>query len=249
MAKISIITVNFNNGKYLEEAIRSVLSQRNIDLEYILIDGNSADSSVEIIAKYKNDFSKLVVESDNGVYDAMAKGLELATGDIIGFLNSDDLYAYENCLSDVVSAFEKSGVDCLYGDLKYVAREKPSKVIRGWISGTYIANSFEWGWHPPHPSFFAKKNVYQKFGSFNQRYKIAADFDIMYRLIEKHKLRVHYLQKFLVHMREGGLSNKNIKNILNANLECFHSIKANGGKPNFLFPIIKPVRKIKQFFV
>lgn len=248
--KVSIITVCFNSEKTIQSTIESVISQKKnySDIEYIIIDGGSTDSTKSIIDSYEDSIDYVASEKDDGIYDAMNKGLSVATGDVIGFLNSDDHYSQDDVIKVVIEVFLKRGTDCVFGDLKYVSQNKTTRVKRDWISSSYKVGSFLKGWHPPHPTFFVKKYIYEQYGAFDLRYKIAADFELMYRFLEMHKIRSVYIPKYLVMMRDGGASNKSFRNIIKANLECYNSIKRNGGKPTILFPIIKPLRKIIQIF-
>ena len=185
--KISIITVVYNNSGTIANAIESVLSQNYTNVEYIIIDGNSNDGTLEIINKYASNISKIVSEKDNGIYDAMNKGLKLATGDVIGILNSDDLYANNSILNEVMTQFNNDpDLDILYGDLVYVKNDNVDKVVRNWISNPYYKNFFENGNVPPHPSLFVKKSVYEKAGLFDLNFKLAADYEFMLRIFKKH---------------------------------------------------------------
>lgn len=175
---------------------------------------------LELIKSTPNRVTKIVSESDKGIYDAMNKGIALATGDIIGILNSDDFYISTDVITSVVKEVLQGGYDAVYGDLEYVDEEDTDKVVRYWKSKYYKAGLFKKGWHPAHPTFFVKKEVYDKYGNFNLKYKIGADYEIMLRFIEKNKIKVGYIPKTLVRMRVGGASNQSIKNIIKANKEC-----------------------------
>lgn len=246
--KVSIITVVFNNKQTITDTINSVLSQTYSDLEYIIVDGNSTDGTLGIINTFKSEISKIISEPDKGIYDAMNKGLKLATGDIIGILNGDDIYHDNNVISNVVQAFESSSADAVYGDLDYVAFDDLSKVKRKWRTGVYKPNAFLWGWMPPHPSFFVKREMYKKYGSFRLDFKTAADYELMLRFIHLNKISISYLPKVLVKMREGGASNASFKARLNANKEDRRAWKVNGLKQYFFTTILKPLRKLKQLF-
>ncbi len=246
--KISIITPVFNRADTVEDCIRSVLNQRYNDIEYIIVDGGSTDGTLEVINKYRERISKIISEPDNGIYDAMNKGIKNSTGDVIGFLNSDDIYADENVISDVMKIFKNKNVDSVYGDLVYVDKYDTSKIIRMWKSGEYKKGSFKKGWMPPHPTFFVKREVYEKFGCFNLNFKIAADYELMLRFLEKNNISTFYLDRVLVKMRWGGNSNRNLYQILKANLECYRAFKHNGIKVSPFIVFYKPISKIKQFF-
>ena len=177
--KVSIVTVVYNNKEYIKDSINSVLGQRYNDIEYIIIDGGSNDGTLEIIKEYGNKISKIVSEKDNGLYDAMNKGFKLATGDIIGILSSDDVYIDDIVISKVVEAFKKEKTDCLYADLLYVNEKDINKIIRHWAPSDFIPGSFIKGWHPPHPTFFVKQNIYKDYGYIDDSLKVSADFELM----------------------------------------------------------------------
>lgn len=248
MLKISIVTVCYNSEKYIRTAIESVISQDYQNIEYIIIDGNSSDNTIEIVKSYGQKISKFVSEPDKGIYDAMNKGIKLATGDIIGTLNSDDLYFNDNVISKVAESFQQNTNQILFGNLYYVKKENINSVVRKWISNDFIQNSFKRGWHPPHPTFFVRKKVYEKFGAFNLDYKLAADFELMLRFLEKHKLNSIYLDQTMVKMRLGGATNKNLKNIINQNIECHNAFKINNLKIPFFYSCLRLAPKVFQFF-
>ncbi len=242
--KISIITVCFNAENTIERCLLSVLDQSYSDIEYIIIDGFSADSTVSIIEKYKSHISKLVSEPDKGIYDAMNKGIALATGEMVGILNADDVFAHENVLIHIAEKFKEDQNDSLYADLQYV---NSTKVIRHWNSGSYKINNWYWGWMPPHPTFYVKRELYAKFGNFNTELKLAADYEIMLRFLLKHKISASYLPEVTVKMAVGGVSNKSIKNRLLANQEDKKAWTINNLSMPFYLPLLKPLRKVMQF--
>lgn len=246
--KVSIITVCYNSSKTIEDTIKSVLSQSYKNIEYVIIDGLSTDNTLEIINKYKNDIAVIISEKDKGLYDAINKGISLASGDIIANLNSDDFYIDENVISDVVSKFEGENTDLLYSDLYYVEEENTDKVTRYWKSGEYKQGAFFKGWMPPHPTFFVKKDVYNKYGVFNLTLKSAADYEIMLRFIHKYECSVSYLNRVTVRMRVGGVSNSSLSNRIKANREDREAWEINGLKPKPFTLILKPLSKISQFF-
>tara|TARA_Y200000002_G_scaffold375221_1_gene377160 strand:- start:4154 stop:4915 length:762 start_codon:yes stop_codon:yes gene_type:complete len=236
--KISIITVVHNNVATIGDAIDSVAKQTYSNIEHIIIDGGSTDGTVDKIQSNKKSIDKFVSEKDNGIYDAMNKGIAIATGDIIGILNSDDVYFDENVLENVIKTFKTNQSDCVYGDLYYVEKNDLTKIVRYWKSSKFKSGSFATGWHPPHPTFFVKKEIYNKYGLFDLKMKVSADFDLMLRLLEKYQISTAYLSKVLVRMRTGGQSNKSLKNIIISNqsiLKSFdkYSIKVN--KFTYLF--------------
>jgi glycosyltransferase involved in cell wall biosynthesis len=245
--KISIITVVRNNASTIKDTIDSVLKQTYSNVEYIVIDGSSTDGTIEIIQGYKKYIKKFISEKDKGVYDAMNKGINLATGDVIGLLNGDDVYFDETVLQNVANAFKKNESDCVYGDLYYVARNNLDEIVRYWKSSKFKKGSFARGWHPPHPTFFLKKEVYSKYGLYDIEMKVSADFDLMLRLLEKYNITSHYLPTILVRMRTGGMSNKTIKNIIISNQSILRSFDKYKIKINkFMYLIYRLLPKVMQ---
>lgn len=245
--KISIITVCYNSAETIEDTIQSVASQTYGNVEYIIVDGNSKDATLEIVKKYPNVISKWVSEKDNGIYDAMNKGISMATGDIIGILNADDVYTNSNVLSDVMKRFEDESVQGVYGDLKYVQKENLQKVIRFWKSGEYAEGKFFQGWMPPHPTFYVRKSVYEKFGKYRLDMPSASDYEFMLRVIHVNKIKLSYLPQVLVLMREGGMSNKSLQHRINANKDDRRAWQVNGVQPKFYTLYLKPLSKLLQF--
>lgn len=245
--KISIITVVRNNAATIRDCIESVLSQ-TYPVEYIIIDGCSTDGTLDIIKKYEANISKFVSESDNGIYDAMNKGLKAATGDIIGILNSDDVYAENTVLESVVSCFSKEKTDSCYGDLNYVDRNDTNRVTRFWKSGCYNKEKFKNGWMPPHPVFFVKKYIYEKYGYLNLDFPFAADYELMLRFLYKHGITAAYIQKVLVKMRTGGTSKPGLYT-LRSIIENYKAWKTNELEPNLMTFILKPISKIFQYMI
>jgi len=245
--KVSIITAVYNNKDTIKDAIESVLSQTYKNIEYIIIDGASTDGTVDIIRNYGDKIDKFISEKDNGIYDAMNKGINLASGDIVGILNSDDFYVDNRVIEKVVDVFENKTIDSLYGDLVYVDKDNIDKIVRYWKSREYKEGLFKKGWHPAHPTFFVKREVYEKYGMFNLDFKIAADYELMLRFLEKYKITTAYLPEILVKMRVGGESNRSIKNIIRANIECYKAWKNNGLKIDPLIIIRKPFFKLFQY--
>ena len=243
---ISIITSVWNNEKTIEGAIKSVLSQDYSDIEYIVVDGASSDGTVEVIKKYENQISKFVSEKDKGIYDGLNKGVSLATGDVIGFLHSDDIYADENIISDVVKMFEENETDSIYGDMVYVDKYDTSKIFRYWKSGQYSFKKLCNGWMPPHPTFFVKKEFYDRYGKFDLDFGIAADYDFMLRMLGKYKISTMYLPKVLYKMRVGGASNRSIKNIIQKSREDIKALR-NNGIGGYKTLVMKNLVKIPQF--
>jgi len=247
--KVSIITITYNSSATVEDTLRTVVSQDYPDLEYIIIDGKSKDKTLEIVEKYKHGIAKVVSEKDKGLYDALNKGIKHATGDIIGMLHSDDLYANDQVISKVVKKFEEDpSIEGVYADLVFVNRNDVNKVMRTWNSGEYEEDAFVRGWMPPHPTFFVKKECYEKFGGFNTELKLSADYELMLRLIHKNKIKLAYLNEVIVKMRMGGVSNVSFFVKLKANIVDKMAWKLNGMKPGILTMLLKPLRKIGQYF-
>jgi len=246
--KISIITITFNSAATIEQTIRSVIEQTYPDIEYIIVDGKSTDDTLRISEKYKDKISKIISEPDHGLYDALNKGIEMATGDVIGLLHSDDFYIDTHVIQKYADTFIKNKSDSVYSDLYYVDKTNTNKIIRKWKSGEYKPTSFVNGWMPPHPTFFVRKEIYQKFGKFNTNFKSAADYELMLRFILKNKISVAYLPEYTVKMRVGGKSNVTVQNRVSANLEDRKAWQINGLKPRFYTLYLKPFRKILQFF-
>jgi len=244
--KVSIITVCLNSEDTIERTINSVLSQSYPHIEYIVIDGGSVDRTINIIGQYKEKISKYISEKDEGIYDAMNKGLSFATGDIVGFLNSDDYYVNERVIELIVGFMVADDVCCCYGDLEYVTRKKPDKVVRSWRSRPYEDGLFKKGWHPPHPTFFVRRHIFKKYGKFDLYYKISADYELMLRLLKKYKVKSCYIPNVLVKMRPAGISNKSLLHILRANIECYRAWRRNNLEISPLVVLRKPLSKLAQ---
>ena len=248
--KLTIVTVCYNSEDTIASTIRSVLDQTYKDIEYIIVDGGSIDNTLSTIRKYEHKFNGnlyWVSESDNGLYDAMNKGIKMATGDVIALLNSDDLFCDERALEKVMNVFaDNPKLDSVYADLYYVSQNDTNKIVRKWISGKQ--RLFSLGWHPAHPTLYLKKEVYQKFGLFNLDFKLAADFEIMLRFFDKHKISNVYLEQAFVKMRLGGESNKSFKNMYMQNIECIKAFEVNKLRVNkFLYPFYRLIPKLFQF--
>jgi glycosyltransferase involved in cell wall biosynthesis len=244
--KISIITVCFNANKTIEQTIISVLSQTYQNIEYIIIDGGSVDGTIGIIHKYSSNIDKIISEKDNGMYDALNKGIKLATGDIIGILNSDDFFSNNNILNLIVSKFnENLELDAIIGDVAFV--NKTNKIIRHCSTKKWDISKFKFGNMPPHPSFYCKKYCYDKFGYYNTKYKIAGDFELLLRFFYINKLQFLHIPKILVSMKPGGLSTSGVKSTLTINREILDAFKINGLKTNFLFLYSRYFKKILEY--
>ena len=246
--KISIITAIFNNINTISESINSLRGQNYNSIESIWIDGCSTDGTKEFLDSNLLENNIYISEPDSGIYDALNKGLKLATGDIIGFLHADDIYSDPNILSLVSQVFLDDTVDAVYGDLQYVNRTDLSKVVRYWRSSNFIKSSLFYGWMPPHPTLFIRKEIYERFGGFNEKYKISSDYDFVLRIFSSKDLRAVYLPNTIINMRMGGVSNKSFSNILLKSYEDYMVLRSNniGGLLTLFF---KNFRKINQFFI
>jgi glycosyltransferase len=246
--KISVITICYNSAHSIGDAIQSVLAQTYPNVEYIVVDGKSKDTTVEVIKSFGSGISKFVSEPDKGIYDALNKGIKMATGDVIGFMHSDDLYANNQILTKVAALFEKEKTDSVYGDLEYVYKDDTSKVLRYWKSGVFSLSKLKMGWMPPHPTFYVRREVYEKYGLFNTNLKISADYDTMLRFLGKHRITTAYLPEVMVRMRVGGASNRSLKNIIRKSKEDYQAIKDNSFGSVFTL-VFKNLRKVTQFIV
>lgn len=247
--KVTIITVVLDNMAFIEDAINSVVNQSHANLQYIIIDGGSNDGSLDIIKSFGDKIAIVVSEPDEGIYDAMNKGLALANGDLVGFLNADDFYAHQQVLQHVADKFETNNCDVLYADLDYVSRADKNKIVRKWRSGSYKKDRFLSGWMPPHPTFFARKEVYQELGGFNKKLNMAADYELMLRFCYFNDLNVAYLPEVIIKMRLGGQSNRSLKNRIKANIQDRNAWVMNGVKPKWYTLLLKPLSKIIQYFL
>ena len=224
---VSIITIAFNSAQTIRDTITSVLSQSYSNIEYIIIDGASNDATVQIVREYEPLFNgrlKWVSEPDEGLYDAMNKGVKMATGDVIGILNSDDLLYDSNVLRDIALAFDEN-TDALFGNLYFVKSDDVHCIVRAWKGSTY--SSFKKGWHPAHPTFYVRREVYEKYGVFDTSFDVSADFELMLRFIEKNRIRTKYLDRYMVKMRMGGESTRNIANIVKGNRNIIRAFRKN----------------------
>ena len=245
--KVSIVTVVWNNKETIKDAIDSVSNQTYQGVEYIIIDGASTDGTIDIIQSYGDKIDKFVSEPDKGLYDAMNKGIALATGDIVGILNSDDFYIDEFVIEKVIKEFDEKGVDSVYADLVFVNPKNLEKTVRYYDSSQFNPSRFAYGWTPAHPTFFVKKEIYDKYGVFRTDFKIAADFDILARFLYVHKISYSYMQEVLVKMRVGGVSTS-FGSIWINNIEALKACKNNGIKTNIFKILFKYPSKILGLF-
>ena len=244
--KVSLITIAYNSAATIEDTIKSIVAQEYSNIEYIIIDGGSTDNTLSIIEKYKESISTIISEPDKGIYDAMNKGVQNATGDLVGILNSDDIYTDNKVVSNIVEAIGNK--DSIYADLVYVNRDNTDKVTRYWKSGKYRRGIFKKGWMPPHPTFFIKKSCYDQYGIYNLQLKSAADYELMLRMLHKHNISVAYLPEVITKMRVGGQSNITVLNRFKANTEDRLAWTINNLKPGRLTLTMKPILKLSQFF-
>lgn len=243
--KISLITVTFNAGSTIERCIQSVISQTYKNVEYIIIDGASTDATDQIVNQYSDYIHRFVSEPDQGIYDAMNKGIKFATGDIVGMLNSDDFFPDNSVLEDIAAVFEDKSIRILYGDLDYV--NQLGKIFRNWRSGKYTTGKFNWGWMPPHPTFYCRRELFDEYGFYSLDYGTAADYELMLRFMHKHRLNSFYLEKVVVKMKTGGASNKNVSSRVKGWLNDFRAMQKNEISMPFIAAFLKPLRKIGQY--
>ncbi len=244
---LSIITITYNSAKTLPHTIDSIRSQTYRDVEYIVVDGGSTDGTLDIIEANSDLVSKWVSEPDGGIYDAINKGIAMATGDYVGLLHADDMMADTNVLKSIHRAIDQHHPDALYGDLDYIAADNSGRVIRRWISSPFNPSMLKRGWMPPHPTLYVRREWFNRIGNYNRQMKIAADYDFVLRLFSRPELQTIYLPQCLVKMRVGGASNRSIQNILIKMKEDYQAIKNNqiGGMATLL---VKNFSKVGQFF-
>lgn len=246
--KVSIITVTYNSGKYLQDCIESVIKQKYHDIEHIIVDGKSTDNTVTIIEKYESNIAKWISETDKGMYDAINKGIVMATGDIIGILNSDDMLDTEDVVTNIVKAFEEQQVDAIYGDLEYVDANDTNKIIRIWQGRPYKRSRFCYGWMPAHPTFYIKRSLIEQHGFYLNHYYTAADYEFMSRYLYQHRVSAYYLPMLMVKMRIGGASNINFSQRFRANRRDYLAMKKNKIPFAFFVSILKPLIKVPQYY-
>ena len=244
--KISVITVCFNSEQTISDTMRSVAIQTHPDLEHIVIDGASQDDTLAVVRTFQDHSPRVITERDGGIYDAMNKGLSLATGEFVGFLNADDMLAGPEVMS-VIATAAGTGADAVYGDLSYVNKDRITEVLRYWSSGLFDAASLRHGWMPPHPTFYVRRSLVQTLGLFDLQFQIAADYDFMLRYLGQPGIRVAYVPEVLVYMRAGGASNRSLKALFRKSAEDLAAMRKNrvGGLTTLL---CKNARKLPQFF-
>lgn len=225
--KISVVTAVFNRRDTIGQAIQSVYAQDHDDIEHIIQDGGSTDGTLDVVRTHATTKTVLVSEPDKGIYDAINRGIRRATGDVVGVMHSDDYFASDGVLSKVASAFEDATVDGVYGDLHYVAAHDTSRVLRCWKSGSYDLSKLGWGWMPPHPTFYMRRNYFDELGLYDTELRIAADYDAMLRYFVKGGIRLEYIPEVMVCMRAGGASNGSLRRILRKSREDYAAIRRN----------------------
>jgi len=231
--KVSIITVSYNSERFIEDCIKSVITQDYRNIEYIVIDGNSTDNTTSIISKYISKISTFISEPDTGIYDAMNKGISYATGEIVGILNSDDMFHSVSSVSNIVNVFKTHSLDCVYANLTYFKKE-PQSVSRYYRSNNFNNSLFLIGDSPPHPTFYVKLKAYRKYGHYSTKYPVAADFELMMRFMLIHGLKSLHLDETIVNMRLGGESTRSILSYFYNNKEKLMILKSYGYKTTYL---------------
>lgn len=244
---VSIITVCHNGEDFIRNCVESVTIQDYDQIEHILVDNRSDDSSVSIFKKYSRTGSSYISEKDNGIYDAMNKGIMMAKGEVVGFLNTDDVFSDSNIVSKIVENMD-GDIDCIYANLTYVNRN--GFQTRNWISKPYTSGLFAQSWSPAHPTFYCRKNIYDKYGYYRTDYTIASDVDLMYRFLEKYKIKSKYVNYNFVKMLEGGVSNKSIKSTIKITKEVLNTLRENGVNINFFYYLFfKLVKVFNQKYI
>ncbi len=240
------MTVCRNAEDTIADTVRSVIEQSYRNIEYIVIDGRSTDKTLERITPFRSKLNTLVSEDDQGPYDAMNKGIRLATGEVVAILHADDLFYDNSVIADVVHHFETGKTDIVYGDLMYVDRHDTDKKVRYWKTGEYSAGAFSRGWHAPHPSFFVRKVLYDRFGLYDTSLAVSADFDIMLRFICKYGARTVYIPRTLAKMRIGGISSS-LRGIYEGNVNCIRAFKKNGMRVPRFYTVRRILPKVLQY--
>lgn len=245
--KPSIITAVYNSASTIGDCLNSVKQQTCADIEHIIIDGGSTDGTIDIIRTEGNHVAKFISEPDKGIYDALNKGIRMATGDIIGFLHADDVYHTNTVLQSIADRLTTDRTDSCYGDLLYVHKRNIEKTFRYWRSGPYVKGLFERGWMPPHPTFFVRRSVYEQYGAFNPAFSIAADYELMLRFLVKHQISTTYIPELLVKMRMGGASNSTLRNLFIKTSEDYRAWTINALARKWYTIPMKNISKIPQF--
>jgi glycosyltransferase len=245
--KISVVTAVFNAASTVGQALQSVASQRDAEVEHVVVDGGSTDGTLAVLQEHPPPIGVLVSEPDNGIYDALNKGLALATGDVVGFLHADDFFAHDHVLARIAHAFADRSVDAVYADLDYVGKADPTLLVRHWVSGPFSRAALARGWMPPHPTLYMRRELYQRLGGFDTTYRIAADYECVLRVLSDPGVRVAYIPEVLVKMRTGGASNRSLRNLWRKSREDYRALRRYqvGG---LVALARKNLSKIPQFF-
>lgn len=247
--KFSIVTVCYNSAQTIEDTLRSVASQTWPEIEHIVVDGGSRDGTLAIVERYRQSVSKVISEPDHGIYDAMNKGVQAATGDVIGFLNADDVYAHINVLRDVGDLMKQECLDALFGDVEFFTSKNPALAVRRYSSARFRPERISWGWMPAHPALFMRREVFQRTGPFRTDYRIAGDFEFVARAFWRQPVRYCHLPEVLVRMRIGGISTGGWRNTLLLNREVLRACRENGIPTNMLKILSKyPVKLLEYFY-
>lgn len=246
--RVSIITVCYNNATTIKDTIESVLRQSYEDIEHIIVDGASTDGTIEIINSYKRHVSQFISEEDNGMYEAMNKGIRMATGDVIGILNADDFFSADDVIEIMVGELNKSNTDAILGDVQFVKPDDINKVVRYYSSERFHPGSFKYGFMPAHPGFYVKRKYFEQFGYYKEDYQIASDYELLIRFLYRFKLSYRYIKKPIVTMRTGGVSNRSFKSRIVLNREILRACRENGIKTNLLNIYSKYFWKIFEYW-
>ena len=246
--KLSVITVSYNSAATIADTLRSVSEQTHPDIEHIIIDGGSTDATLALVKQHGLRVATLVSEQDRGIYDAMNKGLALATGEVVGFLNSDDCYADSRVCERITKAMLPRGVDACYGDLIFVDQHRPDRVLRYWKAGTYTKGDCACGWMPPHPTFYARKRIYESHGGFDLSFRMAADFEMSLRLMDVVGVHAVYIPEVLVRMRTGGASNRGLGSLIRNNRETSRACIKHGLHGGVRFLTSRMLLKLPELF-
>lgn len=247
--KISVITVCFNSARTLGDTLESVAAQTHLDIEHIVVDGASTDGTLKIIERYRKHVALLISEPDQGIYEAMNKGLRVATGEVIGFLNADDVYADSGVVERVSAIMAKDGLDALFGDAEFVSPDRPNQPVRRYRSERFRPERIAWGWMPAHPALFLRRRVYESYGLFRTDYRIAGDFEYCARIFHRNTLLYRSLPETLVRMRTGGISTSGWRNTVLLNREVLRACRENGIDTNILKIFSKYPAKLMEFLV
>lgn len=245
--KVSLITVVYNGEKYLDQCIESIVNQSYSNLEYLVIDGGSTDSTLSIIEKYKASITYFISEKDKGMYDALNKGIRMATGEIIGILNADDMLASKDVIQNIVRQFKSSHAEGVYGNLNYINPNHSNGIVRKWISKPFKKKDIELGWMPAHPTLYLKKELFERFGYYSLNFGTAADYELMLRFLYKYEIKTSFLNELIVNMRIGGMSNASYKQRYHAMINDYKAIKINLMPNPLLTLFLKKISKVSQF--